>query len=1144
MTKDSSAKKGEGKPDRPLLGLLIAQSFGTFNDNAWKQIVVLLAVGAAANPAEGQERGALAQAFLITTLLVVSLPAGVIADRISKHTVIVAMKVFEVALMAAAIAALMAVPSGGVPALVILGLLGVQAGVFSPAKYGILPEVLPHERLAMGNGLIELWNNLAILVGTAGGGVILSLTGGRPWMGSVLLTVLAAAGLVAAMAVPRVPPARQEGGLITSLRLAYSTINSDRILRLAIRGQVLVWAVGSLVPPPVLAYASKTLGLSEAWQANMPLAVLGLGVGLGSLIAGKLSSPKVEYGLLPLGALGLSVSTLAFALIGPGAIGTVLMMGVVGVCSGLLFVPLNALIQWRAPGDRRGAVIALANVLVYAGMLAGSLAAFGLARAGVSARGTFLVAGIALAGGFVWAFSLVPDAFLRFVLILLAHTLYRVRVLGRPHVPEEGGALLTPNHVSFIDGLFVIAGIDRPVRFVVYVRYFNWPLFGWFLRSMRTIPISGSGGPRMILQAFREAGHALDAGELVCIFPEGQVTRTGLLVPFARGLERIVKGRTVPIIPVHIDRATASIFSPVQGPHLPPRLPVPITVSFGAPLPAETPLYAIRDAIHELEHAAWDYRKADSRPLHREFIRRARRHPFRLALADAQMPRVSRLRTLASAVALARALRPYWHDQPRVGILLPASVAGVLVNLAAALAGRAAVNLNFTTGGQGLVSALRQAGLRSVVTSRRFVEKAKLALDLPEGVALVWLEDVQAGLKPQTRAFALGLAALGPAGLIERACGAAHRVTVDDTVTVIFSSGSTGEPKGVVLSHINILANVEAIFQIFRARRDDRIVDVLPLFHSFGYMLVWLGLSRGLALVCHTNPLEAGTIGELIPRYRGTVLLATPTLLNLYWRHCTPAQFGSLRLILAGAEKLSESFALAFEDAFGIRLLEGYGMTECAPVIAVSTLDFRGPGFFQPGARRGYVGQPLPGVRVRIVDPERFEPLGPDTEGLVLVQGPNVMQGYLGREDLTAAVFHDGWYVTGDMGLRDPDGFLKITGRLTRFSKIGGEMVPHERVEEALHEAVGADGREFAVTAVPDAHKGEQLAVLHTGGADRAQAALAKLPALGLPNLFIPRRDHLIKVDSLPILGTGKVDLRAAKRMAEEALAAAGRDGS
>jgi acyl-[acyl-carrier-protein]-phospholipid O-acyltransferase/long-chain-fatty-acid--[acyl-carrier-protein] ligase len=421
-----------------------------------------------------------------------------------------------------------------------------------------------------------------------------------------------------------------------------------------------------------------------------------------------------------------------------------------------------------------------------------------------------------------------------------------------------------------------------------------------------------------------------------------------------------------------------------------------------------------------------------------------------------------------------------------------------------------------------------------VVTSKVFLEKVKL--ELPEAVEPIWIEEVRDGIATRDRALALALAWLAPARLLERACGAGRPTTVDDTAAVIFSSGSTGEPKGVVLSHFNIDSNVVAIAQVFRARPDDRLVDVLPLFHSFGYLVLWLALDRGIALICHANPLEAAAIGELVQRYKATILLATPTFLQLYLRRCTPAQFGSLRLVIAGAEKLNEPMAQAFEDAFGIRPLEGYGMTECSPVVAVSTLDYRAPGFFQPGSRRGFVGQPLPGVSVRIVDPEGGGPLGPRTPGMVLVKGPNVMQGYLGRDDLTAAVLRDGWYVTGDIGLVDEDGFLKITGRLSRFSKIGGEMVPHERVEEALQQALGTDDRAFAVTAVGDERKGEQLAVLHTLGEDRASGALEKLATFGLPNLFIPRRDHFIKVDALPTLGTGKLDLRAVRRLAEEAL--------
>ena len=371
---------------------------------------------------------------------------------------------------------------------------------------------------------------------------------------------------------------------------------------------------------------------------------------------------------------------------------------------------------------------------------------------------------------------------------------------------------------------------------------------------------------------------------------------------------------------------------------------------------------------------------------------------------------------------------------------------------------------------------------------------------------------------------------------------------MNDTAALIFSSGSEGDPKGVVLSHFNVDSNIEAIGQVFHIYPQDRILDILPLFHSFGYLLLWLGPCRGMGLVCHVKPQESGTVGALVEQYAATVLFATPAFLNIYTRRCSPPQFGSLRIVVAGADKLPDSVAQAFEETFGIKVLEGYGMTECAPVVAVNAPDFRAPGFFQPGSRRGTVGHPLPGVSIRVVRPEslveqeelsgldKLETLPANTEGMILVKGPNVMKGYLNRDDLTRKALCDGWYVTGDLGLVDEDGFVKITGRLSRFSKIGGEMVPHGRVEEALNEAIGADEPVFAVTSVPDGREGDRLAVLHTVSDDRVDEALAVFRKRGLPNLFIPRRDHFVKVDALPMLGTGKLDLRALKRIACEAI--------
>jgi acyl-[acyl-carrier-protein]-phospholipid O-acyltransferase/long-chain-fatty-acid--[acyl-carrier-protein] ligase len=558
-----------------------------------------------------------------------------------------------------------------------------------------------------------------------------------------------------------------------------------------------------------------------------------------------------------------------------------------------------------------------------------------------------------------------------------------------------------------------------------------------------------------------------------------------------------------------------------------------VTISFGRPLPADASLFDMRQAIRDLDQEAWAFRKDDRRPLHEGFIREARRRPLRLAFADKQRPHVRYLSALAGSVALARALRARWQGQDGVGILLPASVGGALVNLAATLAGKTVVNLNFTTGKAGMESAAAQAGLKTVVTSRVFLEKAKIAA--PGGTETIFLEDVMIGINSADRGIALILALVAPVRLLERMAGATRRPSMDDTATIIFSSGSTGDPKGVVLSHFNIDSNIQAIGQVYRVEPRDRLIGILPLFHSFGYTMFWFTANSGIGTVFHPSPLDASVIGGLVEKYRATVLMATPTFLQLYMRRCPPAQFGSLRLVLVGAEKLPESLALAFEDTFGIRPMEGYGLTECAPVVAVNTFDWREPGYFQPGSRRGFVGQPLPGVSVRIVSSENYEPLGPDVPGLVLVKGPNVMRGYLGRDDLTRAAFRDGWYVTGDQGFVTEDGFLKITGRLSRFSKIGGEMVPHGVVEDALQESVGATTQVFAVTAVGDERKGERLVVLHTLDDEQVQKAFDSLSKRGLPNLFIPRRDQFIKVDAIPILGSGKLDLRAVRQMAEAA---------
>ncbi len=518
------------------------------------------------------------------------------------------------------------------------------------------------------------------------------------------------------------------------------------------------------------------------------------------------------------------------------------------------------------------------------------------------------------------------------------------------------------------------------------------------------------------------------------------------------------------------------------------------------------------------------YRLQPTDLVHTAFITSAKRHWRGLAMVDSTGQRLTYGRALTGAMLLAGAVARRARGQSMVGVLLPASVGGALANIAALFAGKIVVNLNFTAGADAMNDAIAQCHLDTILTSRRFLEKASI----PETPAMVFLEDLRAEIGPLRRLGGLAAARFTPASMLRRRY--ARGIGPDGLATIIFSSGSTGTPKGVMISHRNVLANIDSLARIFPMTPDDCFIGVLPFFHSFGLTgTFWFPLLMGSRVAYHPNPTDAKTVGELAEAYGATMLIGTPTFCGAYVRRCTAAQFSRLKYAIVGAEKLRAPLAHAFEDKFGIPLLEGYGCTEMSPVVAVNRADV-GP---EAGRRRlGSVGPPIPGVEAKVVDRDTGEGPLVGREGLLLVKGANTMAGYFNQPAQTADVFRDGWYVTGDIARIDEDGFVFITDRLSRFSKIGGEMVPHIKLEDTINELLGESCS--AVTAVPDPVKGERLVAFYTKLDVTPDALWDRLSATDLPRLWRPRRDSLVPIEAIPTLGSGKLDLQRLKRLALE----------
>jgi len=715
---------------------------------------------------------------------------------------------------------------------------------------------------------------------------------------------------------------------------------------------------------------------------------------------------------------------------------------------------------------------------------------------------------------------------------LLVRCFYRVTATGLENLPS-GGFLLVPNHISWVDALVLQLACPRPIRYVIDQAYYHKPVLHPILRALGCIPIN----IRHSHAAVRAAAERIADGEIVCVFPEGQLERRGVLLRLHRGYELIARHADAQAVPVWLDQLWGSIFS-FQGGRFftkfPKRIPYPVTIAFGKPLKAEAAdIATMREELLKLGEFCFSRRPSLDRHLAEECVRGLKRRRFATAVIEGtDHTRLGRAKLLGVAAALSRYLRKEFSDE-RIAIVLPASKGSMVANLAVTLANKVPVDLNFTMGRAANESCCRRANLQVAISATPFIERLK---DFPWPERVLKLDELLPHMKRQI-IFWWIMSVLIPAGLLLRLLQIPKQGGHAEAI-LLFTSGTTGEPKGVVVSHRNVVGNVSQFRELLDAKKTDAILASLPFFHTFGSTVtLWYPLIEGVRIVTYPNPLEPARCTALIDRYKLTFLLATPSFLRLYLRKAEPEQLRTLRLIIVGAEKLPLDLASHFEGRFEKKVFEGYGLTETAPVVSVNLPDpepKKTGEQVQPSSRLGSVGRLAPGMAAEIREPETGRKLSLHETGMLWLRGVNIFEGYLDDPKRTAEILHDGWLKTGDIGRFDEDGFLYIEGRLSRFSKIGGEMVPHETIEQKiidLLELSGRDERPIAIVGVQDEAKGEALVLLSAVDLDLAELR-KKLQEAGVPNLWIPKQVH--RVDSIPVLASGKLDLKKCQALAAE----------
>ncbi len=1125
---------------RRFLPLFITQALGAFNDNAFKNALVIMVTFKLAQSAgiDTQLFITAAAGLFIAPFFLFSATAGQLADKFEKSGLVRRLKLFEIGLMGLATIGFYSQSPWWLMG--VLFLMGTQSTFFGPLKYSLLPQQLHEDELIGGNALIEMATFMSILLGTMFGGVLILSDAGPLVVGATLIG-LACLGYLASRWIPQAPaPApdlKISVNLVTATARIMGYATERRDVFLSVLGISWFWLVGVVFLTQFPPLARDVLHADE-YVANLFIAVFSIGIAVGSLLCERLLKGRISAQYVPLAAIAITAFSidLVFAASNASSVAGPLQdastfiskpanwrlladLAGISIAGGLYVVPLFAIVQNRADPERRSRVIASNNVYNALFMVTASLTSAYLLKNGFSIPDLFLT--LAIANGLVAIYicRLLPQDIVKSIGRGLFRLLYRVEINGLENYEKAGErVVIVANHTSLLDA--PILGSFLPETPVFGINHFiarKWwirPAFLLFdlLKLDPTRPLA----IRALVRKVRE-------GRDCVIFPEGRLTVTGALMKVYEGPATIAQLADATLLPVRIDGAQRSHFSRLRG-KMRLRLFPKITVTIMPPQQLDAPGNLVGRKRREwvgaklydvMSEMVFNTSNLDQTLFHGLLDARAVHGRNHVVLEDVERNEMTYKRLLSASFVLGRKLKPVTERGENVGLLLPNAAGAVATFFGLQAYGRIPAMLNYSAGVANILLACEAAEVRTVVTSRRFIKLGRLEHiqeALAEKTALVYLEDIRENITWSDKLFGL-FARVSPASLYRRTAG---RVSGDDAAVVLFTSGSEGTPKGVVLSHANLQANRYQLSARIDFTASDRVFNALPLFHAFGMTGgLLLPLFSGVKIFLYPSPLHYRIVPELVYGTDSTILFGTDTFLAGYARSAHPYDFYSLRYVFAGAERLKPETRKLWSEKFGLRILEGYGATEAAPVIATNTpMQFRS----------GTVGRILPSIDHRIVPVP-----GIDTGGRLEISGPNIMAGYL-RADTPGVLEppEHGWYDTGDIVSIDEDGFVTIEGRAKRFAKIAGEMVSLTAAE-ALVGDLWRD-HAHAVIAIPDQRRGEQL-VLVTENAEAARDAVSNhARTAGASELMVPKR--IVVVDALPVLGSGKIDYAGVAELA------------